>query len=134
MLTDEIDEPSAAALYRSYREELGGIVDDVGADRAVSASGIDPATVEAIDDPDAAVSLDDAAAILALRGERPAEELLSAARDELLFGMSAAVVDVEAIAAGLDGLDPGEVQAKVEGRYPMTLREFAAIRYAIQAN
>jgi hypothetical protein len=38
------------------------------------------------------------------------------------------VVDVDSLSAGIDGeLSGREIQAKVEGRFPITLREFARI-------
>jgi hypothetical protein len=50
------------------------------------------------------------------------------------MGMTNAVLDVEALAAEADGaLEAREIQSKVEGRFPMTLREFALLHATIQA-
>ncbi len=39
-----------------------------------------------------------------------------------------------AIASGInDEMEPKEIQAKVEGRQPMTVQEFARIRHAVEA-
>jgi hypothetical protein len=44
-----------------------------------------------------------------------------------------AVLDVEAIAAGLDDeLEPKEIHGKVEGRYPMSLDEYAMVHRYIE--
>lgn len=58
------------------------------------------------------------------------EELL----DQLLIEMTTAVVDVERLASQLQ-LDIGakELQQRIEGRAPMTLREYALIRHTIVA-
>jgi len=50
------------------------------------------------------------------------------------MGMTNAVVDVEALARGVDGdIEARELQAKVEGRFPMTLREFADVHRYLQS-
>jgi hypothetical protein len=47
--------------------------------------------------------------------------------------MSAAVLDVEAVAAGVGReLEPKEIQQKVEGRHPMTLDEYALLHSYIE--
>jgi hypothetical protein len=49
------------------------------------------------------------------------------------MGMSQAVLDVEALASGIDdAMDPKELQQKVEGRYPMTLEEYALVHAYIE--
>jgi hypothetical protein len=73
-------------------------------------------------------------AILATEPDSPdAGTLLAEARDLLLMGMSSAVLDVEAVAAGIDdAMEPKEIQQKVEGRHPMTLDEFARLHAYIE--
>lgn len=79
------------------------------------------------------LELSDVAVILAAKeGSRPdvmREELL----DQLLIEMTTAVVDVDSLAGriALD-LSGKELQQRIEGRAPMTLREYALIRHAIQ--
>ena len=60
--------------------------------------------------------------------------MLALTRDAIMMGMSQAVLDVEVLAAEAGGdLEPREVQSKIEGRFPMTLREFALLYATIQA-
>jgi hypothetical protein len=75
------------------------------------------------------LTVEAAAAILGTDPDLPDGETVAAeARDLLLLGMTTAVVDVDAVAAGLDiDIDPKEVQQKVEGRHPMTLAEYAHV-------
>jgi hypothetical protein len=43
------------------------------------------------------------------------------------------VLDVEALASGVDdALDPKEIQQKIEGRYPITLDEYALLHAYIE--
>lgn len=80
------------------------------------------------------MSVSEAAAILATDPNRPDADAVEAeARDILLLGMSSAVLDVEALAASIDdALEPKEIQQKVEGRYPMSLDEYALLHSAIE--
>ena len=82
-----------------------------------------------------ALSLTDAASILALDPDRPDGETIAAeARDVLLMGMTTAVLDVETLASAVDDeLDPKEIQQKIEGRFPMTLSEYALLHHTIAA-
>ncbi|MFC7057681.1 DUF5791 family protein [Halovenus salina] len=82
------------------------------------------------------VTLETAAEILALDDELPdADSIAAEARDILLMGMSIAVLDVEAVASGLDDeMEPKEIQQKTEGRFPMTLDEYALVHNYIERN
>jgi len=81
------------------------------------------------------LSLTDAASILALDPGRPDGEAIAAeARDILLMGMTKAVLDVETLASAVDDeLGPKEIQQKIEGRFPMTLSEYAVLHHTIAA-
>ncbi|WP_459192665.1 DUF5791 family protein [Halosimplex sp. J119] len=129
-------ELSPEELRDAYGERLADTVDRVGVDTIVERSGVDREVVEAIaagDRPE--LTLEAAAAVLATDPERPdGETLKMEALDMLLMGMTTAVVDVEAVATGLnDEMDPKEIQQKVEGRYPITLAEYAAIHHFLEA-
>ena len=134
MLDRPIEDPDRADpddLLEGYRAAITAAVEAVGRDRLLERSAVDDADLEAIAAGDVgAVGLETAAAVLGADPDRPAAEVvLSAARDHLLLSMSSAMLDVDRLAAGLGGdLDPGEVQAKLEGRLPMTLEEFARIK------
>jgi hypothetical protein len=126
----DADTPEEATTL--YAGELRVVVEEA-APGAAEAEGLDDAILEAVADSDldtvSRMHLAEAAAILALADGREADDILADARDELLFAMSSAVTDVERLAASLDtDLDPAELQAKLEGRYPMCLREYAMLR------
>ena len=137
MLEEPLEAPAETSpeeLLARYEAALAGVVEAVGADEVVERTGVDAATVEAVESGDAAdLDLRDAAAILALReGSADADAILSEVRDHLLLSMSSAMLDVERIAADVEGdLDPKEVQGKVEGRHPMTLAEYARIHHYV---
>jgi hypothetical protein len=137
MFHDAVDDPgghSADELYERYESLLIETVERVGAAEASERSGVDRETVEALlagESPE--LTLEEAAALLALDIEEDAETIATLDRDALLMGMTNAVVDVESLARGVDGdLEARELQAKVEGRFPMTLREFADVHRFLQ--
>ena len=132
MFHEAVEDPGArtpAALYEAYEAMLVDAVESVGVERAVAESSVDEATVEALlagESPE--LTLEEGAELLALDGEMSADDVVYVSRDALLMGMTTAVVDVDSLSAGIDGEMSGrEIQAKVEGRFPMTLREFARI-------
>lgn len=126
---------TADELYAVYRARIREAVESVGTEAAAAETGVAADVLAALvadGDPvdDAAeLTVEEAGSLLALSGDATGEEIAALAREALLIGMSNAVVDVDALAARLDGdLEPREIQSKVEGRFPMTLREFARIR------
>jgi hypothetical protein len=133
MLRGEFESAGAstpAELRTAYEELLGEVVDRIGAETVAEGSGADAETVEALaagESPE--VTLETAAAILAAEDGRPdAETIEMEALDILLMGMTTAVLDVEAVAAGIDDeMEPKEIQQKIEGRYPITLGEYARL-------
>jgi hypothetical protein len=129
----DVDADSAERAIELYAGELRGIVAETGSGAVADATGLDGAVVDAIVDADVEtvgrMHLTEVASILTLVDGRDADAIVADARDELLLAMSSAVTDVERLAAGMDiGLNPKEIQAKLEGRYPMRLREYAALR------
>jgi hypothetical protein len=115
-----------AAIEAGLRET----VDAVGAATVAERAGLDRATVDALaagESPE--LTLEEAAAVYAAGEDRPdAESVLLESRDELLMGMSMAVLDVETVESGIDGaIEAKEIQQKIEGRFPMTLGEFALL-------
>jgi len=65
-------------------------------------------------------------------GVPDAETVVEMACDHLLLGMSTAVLDVDRLAAGVElGLDPKEVQQKLERRAPMRFEEFVALQHHV---
>lgn len=128
-------ERSPAELEVAYADALRTVIEDRGGPEAVaSESGVDAASVAAMADGTLAeVTLAEGAAVLALADDRDADAIVAASRDALLMGMTSAVLDVDALAAAVDGdLDPREIQQKIEGRFPVTLAEYARLHHTIQ--
>ncbi|MFW5974031.1 MAG: DUF5791 family protein [Natrialbaceae archaeon] len=121
----------AATLYRAFQERLGETIERIGEDAVVEGTDLDGETVTALTSgPDWPVlTLAEVAAVLALEGGREADAIAAEARDRLLLDLSNAVLDVEALSEGLGRTaSPKELQAKMEGRHPMTLADYAELR------
>lgn len=133
MLHEVADSPGElqpAELHARYLDALAAVVDDHGLEPTAERSGLDPDDLRSVlagDDP--GLTLEEAASILAVPEDAPDGKTITAiARDDLLMGMTTAVLDVEAVESGVDGeLEAREIQSKIEGRFPMTLREFALL-------
>jgi len=138
MLRGEFPSASEATreeLRAAYDDVLAATIDRVGVETVLADASVDQAVVRALqagESPD--IDLRTATAILATDPDRPdAETLLTQARDILLMGMSAAILDVEALASGIeDELEPKEIQQKIEGRYPISLDEYALLHAYIE--
>lgn len=127
---------SPQELQAAYERRLAETVERVGLERAVEETGLDPETLGEIEErAGSTLTLAESASILALEEGLPDADAIEAeARDILLMGMSTAVLDVEALSAGIeDRLEPKELQQKVEGRYPMTLEEYALVHQYIES-
>ena len=138
MFHEAVDDPgdrSADELYERYEALLVEIVAAAGAAEASERSGVDRETVDALlADESPELTLEEAAALLALDRDEDADTIAEIDRDALLIGMTNAVVDVEALARGVESdVEARELQAKVEGRFPITLREFADVYRYLQA-
>jgi hypothetical protein len=130
-VADEPGELTGDELYERLAAEVEVAVEDCGVDAVADETDVDRATLEALADGERPeLTLEEAAAIVATRDDVPPADVVAAeSRDALLMGMTNAVMDVEALASSLNGeLEPREIQSKVEGRFPMTLREFARMR------
>ncbi|MFB6153917.1 MAG: DUF5791 family protein [Halodesulfurarchaeum sp.] len=138
MLMADIDDPdtlSASELHRRMVNTLSRTVRDVGVAEAARETDIAEARLEDLSGADPPLSLSEAGAILALSSDLPDGDIAARdLRDRLLLAMSAAIVDVDTLAAGLDGeLSARDIQQKIEGRRPMTLKEFAEIYQFVEA-
>ena len=123
-------------LRSAYDRLLAETVERVGLSAVGDETEIDENRLEELlagDSPE--LSLSEAAAILGTDDTRPdADAIAAEARDILLMGMTTAVLDVEAVAAGIDdALGPKTIQQKIEGRYPMTLDEYALLHAYIES-
>lgn len=138
MLIDPIEDAedrSAADVHESYLAALADVVDDVGVEAAAAETGIEAATLESLvagETPE--LTVEEAAEIVALTDEWPdARSVKLEIRDHLMLGMSSAILDVDALETALDGaMTAKEVQAKIEGRQPMTLAEYALVALTIE--
>lgn len=137
MLSGEVDPGDAAspaALRDAYEAVLVETIERVGIEAVGERSGVARETLQALENGESPeLTVAEAAAILAADETRPGPEAIAAeARDALLMGMTTAVVDVDTLASELGGdLGPTELQQKVEGRHPMSLAEFAAVRHVL---
>lgn len=131
MLQELVERPgdrSAEELHQAYLAALREVADAAGVDAVSEASGIDEDRIEALV---AGESLDlsfvEAAGILAAEEGAPADALAAEARDHLLMGMTTAVLDVDSVAANVEGMSATGIQQRIEGRSEMSLEEFATL-------
>lgn len=139
MLRDAIADPgeqSPDALRAAYDELLSETIEAVGRETVAAETDLEAETLAAIEAGEGpTLTLEEATQILATDENRPDASTLEAeARDILLMGMSIAVLDVEALASGInDEMEPKEIQQKVEGRHPITLEEYARLHAFIES-
>jgi len=129
-------EQSPDELLAAYGSVLAETVASVGPAEVAETTGLDRETVDGVAEGAVeGLALEDAMAVLAADPERPdAETLQAEAQDILLMGMTTAVMDVESLASGIDSqLEPKEIQQKIEGRYPMTVDEYALLHSHIES-
>ncbi len=129
-------EMSPAELRAAYDDQLVTTIEAVGQETVAEEVDIQPETLDAlIEGESPEITLETAAEILALDDGLPdAESITAEAQDILLMGMSIAVLDVEAVASGInDAMEPKEIQQKAEGRFPMTLDEYALVHGYIES-
>ena len=135
-ITDDPGARTPAELRELYEAELLAVVDRHGLEAVAAASDVDEAALRALRDGDSPeLELEAAASVLAVADDAPdADTIATVSRDALLMGMTTAVLDVEAVESGLGGeLEAREIQSKIEGRFPMTLEEFALLHRYIES-
>jgi len=128
-------EHTPESLQTAYADRLAATIESVGLSTVAEQTDIDADRLRALADGEVAgMTLEEATEVLATDDELPdAETLHAEAQDILLMGMSMAVLDVEALASGVnDAMEPREIQQKVEGRFPMTLAEYALLHSYIE--
>lgn len=130
----EADEPTPAELEAAYAAELGTVVDDHGPETVAAESGVDAETLSAFQAGEVgAATLSDAAAVLAVDGA-DADAVVAEVRDDLLMGLSTAILDVDTVAVEIDtALDGREVRQALEGQIRLRLDELAAIQSLIRS-
>lgn len=124
-----------AALLEAYETLVQEAVRSVGVDRVAAETPIDRDTAATITDgPVPTLTVENAAAVLALTHDRDPAAIEAELQDHLLLGMTTAVLDVDTIAGAIDmDLSGQEVQQVLEGRIPMTLAQLAEIQSVIEA-
>jgi hypothetical protein len=139
MIHDVADDPGSLTpdeLRQQYEAELRATIEELGAETVSERSEIDRERIDEIaeDGEPADIELIDAASILAAREEMPdAESIEAEARDVLLMGMTTAVLDVDTLESEVNGqIEAREIQQKIEGRFSMTLAEYALLQQAIE--
>ncbi|MFB6135108.1 MAG: DUF5791 family protein [Halanaeroarchaeum sp.] len=133
MLVDPIEAPedrSVADVHQSFLEGLADVVESVGLETAAERTAIERDRLRVLLSREVpSFTLHEAAEILALTPEwSDGDAVRMEVRDHLMLGMSSAVLDVDALEREIDAaLDAKEIQAKIEGRRSMTLREYADV-------
>ena len=139
MFHDVAEDPGSLApeeLLELYEAELVGVIEEHGVAEVAGSSGVDESTLQALESGDSPeLNLEEASAVMAVaEGTADAETIATVSRDALLMGMTTAVLDVEAVESGIGGsLEAREIQSKVEGRFPLTLGEFALLQQYIES-
>lgn len=126
-------EHTPESLQRAIGAALEAAIQNAGRDTVVAGTALSRETIDALaDGPVANLTVQEGASIFALTDSRDADAIAADARDRLLLEMSNAVMDVEALAQGLGGKPrPKELQAKIEGRQPMTVAEYTEIATSV---
>lgn len=131
MLQELVELPgdrSAGELHEAYLAALREVVDAAGVEAVVETSGVDEERIRALAAGESVhLSIEEAAGILAADEGAPADALVAEARDHLLMGMTTAVLDVDTVAANVEGMSATGIQQRIEGRSGMTLEEFATL-------
>jgi hypothetical protein len=101
---EEAGKLSPEELRGAYNDRLVEAITAVGQEKVLEQVDVDRAVLSALVDGESPeLTLETAAEILALDEELPeADSIAAEARDILLMGMSMAVLDVEAVASGID--------------------------------
>jgi hypothetical protein len=139
MFHDVAEDPGSLApeeLLELYEAELVGVIEEHGVVEVAGSSGVDESTLRALADGESPeLTLEEASAVMAVaEGTADAETIATVSRDALLMGMTTAVLDVEAVESGIGGrLEAREIQSKIEGRFPLTLGEFALLQQYIES-
>ena len=132
LTADDVAELTPEALGIQYEAALAEIVDRVGSEETAERTDLDRERLSVlVDGGSPALTIEEVASILALDPDEPSAEAVHAELlDRLMIDMTTAVVDVETVAANVEGdRSPTEVQQQVEGRAPMTLETYARVRH-----
>lgn len=127
------DETSLEALIDRYADRLTAVAESIDRSDVTEAADLNDAALRAAETGAVEqLTLTAAVTLLALEDGVDPDGAIAAVRDHLLLAMSGAMIDVETLARSVEAdMEPGEIQAKVEGRHPMTVDEYARLQHAI---
>ncbi len=133
--TDAVDpdETTLDSLIARYADRLIAVAGSIDRSAVTDSAAVDEAAVRAAESGDVEqLSVTAAVTLLAIEDGIDPDGAVASVRDHLLLTMSGAMIDVEALARAVEAdMEPGEIQAKVEGRHPMTVDEYARLQHAI---
>lgn len=118
-------------LYVRYLDELRSILQAAEAEERIAEIQIDEGLIRDLKrGNDVSLTVSEAVEIWALQSDSiDPDQLLSETRHDLMLSMSQAITNIDVVAGELDAdLSPNEIQAKLEGRLPLTLYEFAVLK------
>ncbi len=126
------DTPSA--VRSAYGERLRAAVADHDPAAIADRAGVEKEIVDSFADGETSRgSLTDAAAVLSAAEQLDATTVENELRDQLMLGMSSAILDVDTIAAEIEtDLTGQELQQALEGRTPISLDELAKVHALIK--
>lgn len=133
MLDGNIDESdhTTSAILGTYQAMLSDAIETVGVDSLQAETGLPRSQIDSIlaGEDIESLRLSTASLIFAQVDNRNAETIEAEARDRVLIEMANALIDVADLESGL-GLDLNarDLEHKIAGDRPMTLREYAHIR------
>ncbi|WP_096390625.1 DUF5791 family protein [Halopenitus persicus] len=132
------EDADAEAVLDAYRRLLRESVDAAGVEAIGAETDLGDGRIEMVTTGTtgaiADLSIEEAAAILAVAGDRDPDAIVYELRDHLLMGMTTAVVDVDTLAGAIDSdLTGQELQQALEGRTRMTIGQLAEITAALEA-
>ncbi|MFB6244235.1 MAG: DUF5791 family protein [Halobaculum sp.] len=137
MLQDTVPEtanPTPDEVQSAYADRLAAVVDEHGVETVAEESGLDESTVAQFSDGEVGdATLSDAAAVFAVDGH-DAAAVTSEIRDDLMMGLSTAILDVDTVAVEIDSdLDGKDVRQALEGQIRLRLDELAEIQALIRS-
>ncbi|MDR5656764.1 DUF5791 family protein [Halodesulfurarchaeum sp. HSR-GB] len=119
-------------LRREYRAVLADVVRAAGVDAVAESTGLDREQVAALhpstDGSTPSLTIDSAAAILAVESSLSEAEIGERIREDLQVEMARVPIDLEELVAAHALGDRATLRAQLAGEQPLSLRSYARIR------
>ncbi len=122
---------SPEELYQRYLDELQSILQSTNSTEQLAETQLaEDLITDVVEGNEVSLTLSEVVEIWACQSEAlDPDQLLTETRHDLLLSMSNAITNIDALAGDIDAdLSPNEIQAKLEGRLPLTLYEFAVFK------